>query len=249
MSANPRLAQWLIARRIPIEEKLIAKLGPAAPKASGPEAETLRRFRTFSSTALTRGEAPDPALDGLRPNERRTAALLTAWVHAASELAGPEAELVQSELAPLVTRFSLALRTRSSNRQTKAKPRVARRAVSAAIDRVADLFFAVDAAEGTIADANPAAGALLRIERDALLGLDFFSFTPESQKELWWGQLDASAEGNEASSFRASLRDVSGKEIAMEGTCTAFSTRSRTLALLLLRPIPEVNSTAPPPSR
>ena len=167
--------------------------------------------------------------------------MLAAWINAAAELAGPDAELVQNELAPLVTRFGLALRTRSTNRQTKGKPRLARRAVSAAIDRVADLFFAVDAAEGTIADANPAAGALLGIERDALLGLDFFSFTPESQKDLWWGQLDASAEGNEASYFRASLRDVSGKEIAMEGTCTAFSTRSRTLALLLLRPAPEID--------
>lgn len=240
MSANPRLAQWLIARRNPIEEKLISKLGPAAPKASGPEAETLRRFRTFSATALTRGEAPDPALDGLRPNERRTAALLTAWVNAACELAGPEADRVRSELAPLVTRFGLALRTRSSNRQTKGKPRVARRAVSAAIDRVADLFLAVDAAEGTIADANPAAGALLRLERDALLGLDFFSFAPESQRELWWAQLDATAEGSEAFSFRASLRDVSGREIPMEGTATAFTTRTRTLALFVLRPVSEI---------
>ena len=236
MSANPRLAQWLIAHRAAIEEKLVNRLGPAAPSASGPEAETLRRFRTFSSTALTRGEAPDPALDGLRPNERRVRALLAAWVDAACELAGPESDGVRNALTPLTTRFSLSLRTRSSNRQTKGKPRLARRAVSAAIDRVGDIFLAIDADDGSIADANPAAGALLKLERDALLGLDFFSFTPDHQRAHWWTYLDAAAEGNESARVGAKLRDVSAEEINVEGTVTTFATRSRTLALFLLRP-------------
>lgn len=239
MSANPRLAQWLIAHRRAIEEKLVARLGPAAPKASGPEAETLRRFRTFSATALTRGEAADPALDGLRPNERRVVALLSEWVNAACELAGPDAEQVRTELTPLTTRFGLALRTRSASRQTKGKPRVARRAVSAAIDRVADIFLAVGAADGIIADANPAAGALLRLERDALLGLDFFSVVPESQRDRWWAHLDGTAEGAESRYLTARLRDISGQEIPVEGTITTFATRSRTLALFVLRPAQE----------
>ena len=242
MSANPRLAQWLIAHRPAIEEKLIARLGPAAPKASGPEAETLRRFRTFSATALTRGEAPDPALDGLRPNERRVVALLAAWVQAACELAGPDAENVRKELTPLTARFGLALRTRSTGRESKGKPRVARRAVSAAIDRVADVFLAVDAAEGIIADANPSAGALLKLERDALLGLDFFSVVPEHQRENWWTELDATAEGAESRPLHASLQDISGQEVPMEGTVTPYATRSRTLALFLLRPAEKIRS-------
>ena len=239
MPANPRLAQWLIAHRLAIEEKLVHRLGPAAPKASGPEAETLRRFRTFSATALTRGEAADPPLDGLRPNERRVVALISAWVRAACELAGPDAEQVRNELTPLTTRFTLALRTRSSSRQAKGKPRVARRAVSAAIDRVGDVFLAVDAADGVIADANPAAGALLRLERDALLGLDFFSVVPESQRDRWWSHLDSTSEGAESRHLTARLQDISGQEIPVEGTITTFATRSRTLALFVLRPARE----------
>lgn len=242
MAGNPRLAQWLLAHRNEIERRLVEQLGPAAPKASGPEAETLRRFRTFSATALMRGEAPDPALDGLRPNERRVMALLTAWTNAAAELVGPDAEGLQKELSPLLDRFRLALRTRASSRQASGKPRSTRRAVSAAIDRVADVFLAIDTAEGSIADANPAAGALLNVDRDALLGVDFFSFAPESEREHWWSQLDTLAEGNEAVRFRAQLQDVSGSVIPLEASATRFATRSRSLALVLLRPIPPVGS-------
>ncbi|MFP6640938.1 MAG: PAS domain-containing protein, partial [Myxococcota bacterium] len=198
--------------------------------------ETLRRFRTFSATALMRGEAPDPALDGLRPNERRVMALLTAWTNAAAELIGPDGDGLQKELTPLLNRFRLALRTRTSSRQASGKPRSTRRAVSAAIDRVADVFLAIDTTEGTIADANPAAGALLNVERDALLGVDFFSFAPESERDHWWSQLDSLAEGNEAVRFPAHLQDVAGRVIPLDASATRFSTRSRTLALVVLRP-------------
>ena len=236
MSENQELARWLLGHRTQIEEQLIVRMGPAAPRAAGPEAETLRRFRTFTVTALMRGEAADPVLDGLRPNERRVVALLTEWIRCAVELAGPEAEKVSAELAPLMDRFRVALRTRSSSRQTSGKPRAARRAVSAAMDRVSDLFFAIDTAQGTIVDANPAAGALLNVERDALFGVDFFSFAPESSRDFWWSQLDAIAEGTEGLRFEGLLRDVSGETFSLEASATSFSTRARTLALIVLRP-------------
>lgn len=238
MAANPQLAQWLLAHRSEIERRLIDRLGPAAPKASGPEAETLRRFRTFSATALMRGVTADPALDGLRPNERRVMALLTAWTQAAAELSGPDGEGLRAELNPLLDRFRLALRGRASSRRSSGKPRSARRAVSAAIDRVADVFLAIDTTEGTIVDANPAAGALLSVERDALLGVDFSAFSPESERDHWWSQLDALAEGSEAVRFHARLQDVSGQLIELEASATHFGTRSRSLALILLRPEP-----------
>ena len=104
------------------------------------------------------------------------------------------------------------------------------------------MFLAVDAAEGIIADANPSAGALLKLERDALLGLDFFSIVPEYQRENWWTELDATAEGAESRLLHASLQDISGQEVPMEGTVTPYATRSRTLALFLLRPAKEIRS-------
>ena len=108
---NRDLATWLVSQRLEIERVMQERLGAAAPAASGPEAETLRRFRTFASTALMRGEAPRPVLDGLRPNERRVMALLTAWSEAAVSLAGPDASAVRESLAPLLDAFRLAIRT------------------------------------------------------------------------------------------------------------------------------------------
>ncbi len=98
MEPNRNLAAWLLGHRREIESAMSSRLGPAAPSAAGAEAETLRRFRTFASTALMRGQAPNPALDGLRPNERRVMALLAAWVQAAQELAGPENQRVSQAL-------------------------------------------------------------------------------------------------------------------------------------------------------
>ena len=77
-AVNRDLANWLMSKRIEIERVMQARLGAAAPAAAGPEAETLRRFRTFVSTAMVRGAAPRPVLEGLRPNERRVMALLAA---------------------------------------------------------------------------------------------------------------------------------------------------------------------------
>jgi hypothetical protein len=85
---NPDLAAWLVAHRAEIEQTLESRLGPAAPRAGADETEVLRRFRSYASLALHRGSIAQPALDGLRVNERRVTALLGAWSDAASEVAG-----------------------------------------------------------------------------------------------------------------------------------------------------------------
>jgi len=110
-----------------------------------------------------------------------------------------------------------------------------RRAVSAAIDRVCDAFFAIDVETGAIADANPAAGALLGTTRDRLLGSDAMAYVPESAREAWWTQLDAVSEGAEPRRFRGTLQDSGGRPLAVDATITRFATRSRTLALVLAR--------------
>ena len=111
MQPNPPVARWLLSQRQTIEARLAERLGPAAPRASGPEAETLRRFRTFASTALMRGESPPPAMDGLRPDERRVRSLLNACKDAAVELAGDTGHELGEALDPLLAQFRLALRT------------------------------------------------------------------------------------------------------------------------------------------
>jgi PAS domain-containing protein len=237
MEPNQELGAWLLGHRKQIEGTMNARLGPAAPRASGPEAETLRRFRTFVSTALIRGQAPPPALDGLRPNERRVMALLAAWTESASALAGPRGDELRSALEPLLSDFRMSLRGNRASKQKKGKPQVARRAVTAAIDRVVDGFLAIDVHEAQIVDANPAAGVLLGVERDALLGVDLMSFVPQQDQPSWWTRLDGVAEGADSARFPAALSDVNGLPMRLEISATRFATRGRTLALLVLRPI------------
>jgi len=236
MEPNRDVATWLLANRREIERVMVARLGPAAPGASGPEAEALRRFRTFASTALMRGEVPAPALDGLRPNERRVMALLGAWTDSATQLAGTRGGEMHAALAPLVDLFRISLRNTRSGRRAKGTPRASRRAVVAAIDRVVDAFLAIDVDDGRIADANPAAGALLGVDRDALLGIDLFSFVPDAARADWWTRLDGIAEGTECHRFPTALADVNGASMPLEASATRFATRGRTLALVLLRP-------------
>jgi len=107
----------------------------------------------------------------------------------------------------------------------------------AAIDRVADGFLALDANSGSIVDANPAAGALLGVARDALLGVDAMAFVPPERQAQWWTELDAMTEGCEPRRFEASLRDAQGREIPVACSITRFATRERTLALVLARPL------------
>ena len=236
MGGNPELARFLIIERARIEALMTQRLGPAAPSPGAPESEILRRFRSFAAAALCRGEAAQPALDGLRVNERRTAALLGMWVAAAEELAHSDGEDLRAALDPLLQRFQVALRRTSAGRGVRGAPRAQRRAVMAAIDRVADSFLAVDADTGRIVDANPAAGSLLGLARDALLGVDALSFVPELQREGWWTELDAMTEGAEPRLFASSLCDANGREIPVDCSVTCFATRNRTLALVLARP-------------
>lgn len=212
------------------------RLGPAAPGPGSPETEVLRRFRSFAASALRRGsEIAEPAVDGLHANERRSAALIDSWAEAAAEVAGGGAPNVRSALSPLVQRFQTTLKQTSTGRRARGAPRSKRRAVSAAIDRVSDLFLAIDANSGKIVDANPAAGALLGLARDALLGVDLLSFVPELQHPTWWIELDAVTEGSEPRRFEASLREVNGKDVSVECSITRFATRARTLALIVAR--------------
>ncbi|MDE0884780.1 MAG: PAS domain-containing protein [Myxococcota bacterium] len=235
MEPNPALARWLLDQRSAIEDRLARRLGPAAPRPSGPEAETLRRFRTFATTALMRGQAPTPALEGLRPDERRVMALLTAWRETAIELAGLQGDELAHRLSPLLVEFRLGLRTSAPGKPESTRLRTPRRAVSGAIDRIADAFLAIDVSDATIVDANPAAGALLGVERDSLFGLDLMGFVPSSQREAWWGQLDALAESEHDIAFEAWLNNAGGDTHPLAARARVFQTRSRTLALLTLR--------------
>ena len=227
---------WLVARRARIEQVMDAGLGPAAPSAGAAESEVLRRFRMYAASALQRGVAPEPSLDGLRINERRVFALLSAWADAAAHVAGENAALVRDALEPLLQAFRLTLRTTGSGRRKSGAPRASRRAIMAAIDRVSDSFFALDADSGEIVDANPAAGALLGVNRDALLGVDAMSFVPKSDREGWWVEIDAMSEGAEARRFQGSLQSAGGSLVSVECSVTRFATRGRTFALIVARP-------------
>jgi PAS domain S-box-containing protein len=235
-NVNRDLATWLVAQRLEIERVMQNRLGAAAPAAAGPEAETLRRFRTFSSTALMRGEAPRPVLDGLRPNERRVMALLATWAAAAVELAGPEGKLVANALDPLLDAFRLAIRTTGTKRKTSGRPRATRRAITAAIDRIADLYFAIDVDSGEILDANPAAGSALGVARDALIGIEFNAFVPSDAQAPWWTSLDTIAEGEDSTHFQGSMQDREGRRIRLEASATRYLRSNRTLALVVARP-------------
>jgi PAS domain S-box-containing protein len=227
------LSSWLIVRRRDIE----GRLGPVLPRPDSAEAEALRRFRSFASSALLRGECAAPALDGVRVPERRAVALLEAWIEAAAEAAGDGRQRVRDALHPLLLRFSVALRATSTARRASGAPLPSsRRAVSAAIDRVADAFLAVDTETGRIEDANPAAGSLLGTTRDLLVGASALGFVTDASRERWSSELDAMSEGDAPRRFRAALRDVRGLEVPVEASVTRFATRSRTLALVLARP-------------
>jgi PAS domain-containing protein len=245
MKPNRPLASWLVAHRREIEAAMNARLGPAAPGAGSPESEALRRFRSFLASALARGQAPAPALDGLRLNERRVMALIEAWITAADERCESSIVGLRREVDPLIESFRLSIRTSSTGRKLKGRPRVTRRAVAAAIDRVADAFLAIDTDTGEIVDANPAAGSLLGVNRDALLGVDSLSFVPQCDHAGWWTALDAMTENGETRNFGASLRDATGGPVDVDATATSFSTRGRVLALLMVRPRKMATSTVP----
>jgi PAS domain-containing protein len=230
------LASWLISHRNEIESAMNNRLGPAAPGVSSPEAEALRRFRSYTSSALMRGTLLPPALDGLRVNQRRTEALLLAWIEAAATIGEADVPNLRDALNPLVLQFRMHLRGTQTGRKSRGNPRAKRRAVVAAIDRLAEAFLAIDTDTGTIEDANPAAGALLGLNRDELLGVDSMSFIPKPLQSVFWRELDAVGEGVESHVFAATLSDSHGVPLELIASATRYSTRGKTLALILLRP-------------
>ncbi len=213
-----------------------AQLGAAAPPPASAEAELLRRFRSCAAASLATGRPPEPALEGVRVHDRRAAALLDGWIDAAAQAGAPHGDAIEAALRPLQQAFVGRLRQTEGTRRTRGAPRAKRRAVVAAIDRVADGFLAVDANSGRIVDANPAAGALLGVARDALLGVDAMVFVPSERQAAWWIELDAMTEGCEPRRFEASLQDAHGREIPVQCSITRFSAREQTLALVLARP-------------
>jgi PAS domain S-box-containing protein len=231
------LATFLIRNRSQIDARMNAQLGGAAPDPASPEAELLRRFRSCAAAALASGRPAEPALDGLRVHDRRAAALLDGWIGAAAAIGAPHGEAIESALRPLQHAFVARVRQSTGVRRAKGAAHTKRRAVSAAIDRVADGFLAVDADSGQIVDANPAAGALLGVARDALLGVDAIAFVPSARRDAWWTELEAMTEGSEPRRFESTLVDNRGREIPVSCSVTRFATRERTLALVLARPV------------
>jgi hypothetical protein len=100
VSRDPELAAWLVRQRGAIDQRVLARLGATAPGAAAPESEALRRFRSFAASALLRGRAVEPSLDGLRADEERVSTLLGTWSDAAAEVAGRRAEEVLSWRCP-----------------------------------------------------------------------------------------------------------------------------------------------------
>lgn len=170
-------------------------------------------------------------------------ALLSTWADSAATLAGPDANAVGTALAPLLDAFRLSIRSTGTKRKSSGRPRATRRAITAAIDRVADLYFAIDVDSGEILDANPAAGAALGVARDALLGIEFNAFVPPEVQGPWWTALDALAEGQENVVFAASMQDREGRALRLEASATRYlRSGNRTLALLLARPDSKVQA-------
>ena len=238
MEGDRQLAAWLVGQRAAIELGLRARLGDRMPSPASPEAEALRRLRSFAMLALARGgQDLPPSLEGLRVREGRVRPLLEAWVESVGALAGPDGDAVAERLTGVLARFCEALRSTPTAVRASGSARAGRRrAVSAAIDRVGDAFLAIDADSGAIADANPAAGALLGTTRDALLGRPVDVFVPPSTRDHWWTELEAISESGEVRRFHTALQDVAGRALPVEASVSRFATRSRTLALLLARP-------------
>ena len=234
---DPALATWLVRSRREIDQALASQARVAVPAASSPESEALRRFRSFAASCLLRGDRPAPALDGLKLDDAVLAALLAAWCEAAVAVADSERrDATRAALEPLSTHFCAALRGSHTSRRRRGAARTGRRAVLAAIDRIADAFLAIDPDTGRIVDANPAAGALLGLQRDALLESNVATFLAGADAEEWAAQIDAVAEGGEPARFHASLRDGGGLRIPLDVQVTRHATRQRTLALVIARP-------------
>jgi PAS domain-containing protein len=157
-------------------------------------------------------------------------------------MAGPEADAVASALAPLLDAFRLSIRTTGTGRKSSGKPRASRRAIAAAIDRISDLFLALDVDTGEILDANPAAGAALGVARDALIGIEFNAFVPADLQGPWWTSLDAIAEGQDTQVFIATMQDRGGQRLRLEASATRHLSRNKIVALVVARPATKIDA-------
>jgi PAS domain-containing protein len=236
-------AGWLVSRRAAVDRALALRAherGETPPAAGSPEAEALRRFRSWAAAALRRGAVEGaPALDGVRADPVRALRALEAWCGAAVDVAGPHGAELRGLLAPLVARFEAALtgaRVGRAVARAERTPRAARRAVVGAIDRVADAFLAVDLADGLVVDANPAAAALLRTPREALLGAAAERFVHADARAVWGDELAELVESDEPRRFRAVWVDALAHAVAVEAHATRHQpARDRLLALILAR--------------
>lgn len=238
MNRDPGLAAWLIKNRREIEQSLAERSSDGLPASSSAEAEALRRFRSFAASCLQRGELSSPSLDGLKVDDRRLGSLLGAWCEASAHLACDRGPAVRAALDPLSSHFCASLRATGISRRRRGAARTGRRAVLAAIDRISDAFLAIDPDTGRILDANPAAAALLGLQRDSLLGKNVAAFLPDGEAQDWATQIDAVAEGGEPARFYAGLRDEQGLHIPLDVSVTRHATRKHTLALVVARPDP-----------
>jgi PAS domain-containing protein len=177
-----------------------------------------------------------PPLDGVRADAARALRAVEAWCEAAVAVAGPQGPELEGLLAPLVARFGTALTGARLARDARRAPRPARRAVVGAIDRVADAFLAVDLADGLVVDANPAAAALLRTPREALLGAAAERFVRPDARAGWSDELAELVESDAPRRFRAVWLDSLAHPVAVEAHATRHQpTRDRLLALILAR--------------
>jgi len=233
-------AGWLVSRRAAVDRALALcalERGDAPPAPGSPESEALRRFRSWAAAALRRGGGEaGPPLDGVRADPARALRAVQEWCGAAVDVAGPHGAELRGLLAPLAARFEAALTGARLARHAARAPRPARRAVVGAIDRIADAFLAVDLADGVVVDANPAATALLRTPREALLGAAAERFVQPDARALWSDELAELVESDEPRRFRAVWVDALAHPIAVEAHATRHQpTRDRLLALILAR--------------
>ena len=236
---NPGIewATFLVVRRTAIDQKLALRRGAELPGPATPEVEALRRFRSFAASSLRRGDSAAPALDGLRVDAMVVARLVEDWCQAAGELAGERRDDLRQRLDPLVARFRSALIGTELANEARRTPRTQRRAVAGAIDRIADAFLAVDLDSLAIADANPAAVALLRLPRETLVGGEMVKFLAPDARDAWVAALEPLLESATPRRFCATLVDARGDQVAVEIHATRLETRERVLALVVARPV------------
>lgn len=236
---NPGIewATWIVVRRSAIDRALAVRRGGEVLNAAAPETEALRRFRSFAASSLRRGDAGAPALDGLRIDAVAVARLIEDWCRAAGEIAGERRDELRQRLDPLVARFRSALVGSELAHEARRAPHLSRRAVGGAIDRIADAFLAIDLESLAIVDANPAAAALLRVDREALVGGEVTKFLAADAREAWLAALEPLLESAAPRRFRATLVDARGDAVDVEIHATRLATRERVLALVVARPL------------